>query len=87
MKADSMPKIKKFPATKQRRMDELLEKNSSGTITPREQERLETLVREAEQLMVANGRLLSDFAENHAPSPPPQAVPVTVWVSPGRAET
>jgi len=51
------PKLKKFPAAKQRRLDELLDKNSEGTITPSENTRLQRLVAEAEQLMAANARL------------------------------
>ena len=50
------PNIEKFPAAKQRRLDELLDKNSEGTISPREKARLEQLVAEAEQLMAANAR-------------------------------
>ncbi len=56
MKKLMPPKPKKFPAAKQRRLDELLEKNSEGTITPAEKTRLMTLVEEAEQLMVANAK-------------------------------
>ena len=56
------PKPKKFPAAKQRRLDELLEKNSEGTITPAEKTRLKKLVAEAEQLMVANAKRLAEFS-------------------------
>lgn len=87
MKSPALPAIKKFPAAKQRRLDELLTKNSSGSITPREQQRLQALVDEAEALMVANAKMLADFARRQAPSVPSQAVPVTVWVSPEPAET
>ena len=52
------PKVKEFSATKQRRLDESLEKNSEETITPAEKARLEQLVAEAEQLMVANAQVL-----------------------------
>jgi len=52
------PRIERFPAAKQRRMDELLDKNSQGTITPEEKARLEELVAEAERLMVANAKRL-----------------------------
>jgi hypothetical protein len=52
------PKVKKFPAAKQRALDHLLEKNSEGSITPNERIRLEQLVSEAESLMVANAKRL-----------------------------
>ena len=77
-----LPNIKKFPAAKQRRLDELLEKHSGGSITPREQQRLKRLVGEAEELMVANAKPLADFAKSQSPAAPLHAVPVTVWVSP-----
>ena len=82
MNSSAMPIIKRFPAAKQQRLDELLEKNPTGTLTPREKERLHALVDEAEALMVANAKLLSDFAKRQSSPPPSQAVPVTVWVSP-----
>jgi hypothetical protein len=62
MKKSAAPRIERFPAAKQRRLDELLEKNSEGTITPRERARLEQLVAEAEKLMVGNARRLAEFA-------------------------
>jgi hypothetical protein len=76
------PKIKEFSAAKQRRLDELLEKNSEGTIAPAEKARLEQLVAEAEQLMVANAQLLARFSQSEAAAQPAGAVPVTVWVTP-----
>lgn len=66
MKKDVPPKVKKFPVAKQQRLDELLEKNSEGTITPGEITRLAELVAEAEQLMVANARSLVDYSEREA---------------------
>ena len=72
------PRIEAFPSTKQRRLDDLLEKNSEGTIAPREKARLEQLVAEAEQLMVANAKRLAKFARREGS--PAGAVPVTVWV-------
>ena len=74
------PKAKKFPAAKQLRLDELLEKNSEGTITPAETTRLKSLVAEAEQLMVANAKQLADFSRQETAGTPVGAVPVTVWV-------
>ena len=75
------PRPRKFPAAKQRRLDELLEKNSQGTITAAEKTRLEQLVTEAEQLMVANAERLAEFLGKDG-DVPPSAVPVTVWVKP-----
>jgi len=80
------PKLKKFPAAKQRRLDELLDKNSEGIITSSEKLRLDDLLAEAEKLMVANARLLAGFAENEAPGAPADAVVVTVWVRAEHAE-
>lgn len=74
------PKIQMFPAAKQRRMDVLLDKNSEGTITPREKALLKKLVAEAEALTIANGKRLAAFAQQSAI--PANSVPVTVWVSP-----
>ena len=82
MKKILPPKVKEFSATKQRRLDQLLEKNSEGTITPVERTRLERLVLEAEQLMVANAQLLARFSQSESPAQPVSAVPVTVWVTP-----
>jgi hypothetical protein len=80
------PKVKKFPAAKQRILDQLLEKNSDGSITRNERARLEQLVAEAECLTVANAKRLAQFSLNEAVSPPPGAVAVTVWVKPEPAE-
>jgi hypothetical protein len=77
------PRIKKFPAAKQRGMDLLLDKNCEGTITPRERASVEKLVAEAEALAVANGKRLAEFAWQSAA--PPNSVPVTVWISPASA--
>jgi hypothetical protein len=74
------PKIQKFPAAKQRRMDALLEKNSEGTITARERASLEKLVEEAESLAITNGKRLARFSEQSAA--PANSIPVTVWISP-----
>ena len=76
------PKCQRFPSAKQRLLDQLLEKNSEGGITPDESATLEQLVGEAEQLMVVNARLLADFAQGQAGSPSASAVPVTIWVQP-----
>jgi hypothetical protein len=86
MKERVPPKLEKLSAAKQRRLDELLEKNREGVITARERARLEQLVAEAEQLMVANAKRLAKFAEHEAPCGRAGAVPVTVWVHPEYAE-
>lgn len=75
------PDIEKFPAAKQERMDELLDKNGEGKISPVERSELEQLVEDAEKLMVENARRLASFAEGEAPRPSQGGVPVTVWVS------
>jgi hypothetical protein len=80
------PKLDQLAATKQRRLDALLSKNAEGTISAREKARLETLVAEAEEIMVANARRLADFAKSESPQPPITAVPVTVWVNPQVAD-
>jgi hypothetical protein len=67
-------------------MDELLEKNSEGTITPAEKTRLEQFVAEAEQLMVENTQRLAEFLKEEGTEAPAEAVPVTVWVKPHLAE-
>jgi hypothetical protein len=84
--SSAMPRTKKFPAAKQRRLDQLLEKNAEGTISAKEKTALELLVAEAEALMVANSQQLAEFARNQSPQPPPSAVPVTVWVNPQLTE-
>ncbi len=86
MKKAVPPRLRKFPAAKQRRLDQLLEKNSEGTITTKERATLEQLVAEAEELMVANARRLADFSKGEAARPPAGTVPVTVWVQPQPAE-
>jgi hypothetical protein len=80
------PKIRKFAAPKQRRLDQLLEKNADDRISKKDKQKLEALVAEAEDLMVENAQRLADFARKQAPLAPPAAVPVTVWVNPALAE-
>lgn len=84
MKKSVPPKPRRFPATKQRRLDRLLEKNSEGTITPAEKAVLEQLVAEAEQRMVGNAKRLVRFSKGEA-ARLHAAVPVTVWVRAGQA--
>jgi hypothetical protein len=75
------PKVQRFPAGKQRRLDQLLEKNNEGTLTEKQKTTLE-----AEQLMVANARRLAEFSKREAVRPPEGAIPVTVWVQPQPGE-
>jgi 5-methylcytosine-specific restriction endonuclease McrA len=75
------PRPQKFPSAKQRRLNQLLEKNSEGIITPKETATLKQLVREAEELMVANARRLAAFSKGDAVHPS-RGVPVTVWIQP-----
>ena len=60
------PTFQKFPAARQRRLDQLLDKNSEGTISRDEKRTLEQLVAEAERLMVANAKQLAEFARGEA---------------------
>ena len=86
MNKSNPPKLKKFAASKQRRLDLLLEKNAEGKITAKEKAALEALVVEAEELMIANGQRLAEFARSQSPRPPVSSVPVTVWVNPQLAQ-
>jgi hypothetical protein len=63
MKSLVPPKLAKFPAAKQRRLDRLLDKNSEGTITRKEKAVLKRLVAEAEELMVANAKRLAELLQ------------------------
>jgi hypothetical protein len=82
MSQSALPKTKSFPPAKQRRLDQLLEKNSNGTINTKDKAKLEALVAEAEELMVANSQRLADFARRQAHQSQVTAAPVTVWVIP-----
>ena len=86
MNAPMPPKIKKFPAAKQRLLDRLLEKNSEGKIAPGEKAKLERLVAEAEDLAVANAKRLAAFSHRENGGTSDGAMPVTVWVKPGQTE-
>jgi hypothetical protein len=82
MKRSMPPKLERFPAAKQRRLDHLLEKNSEGTITNKEKERLKQLVEEAERLMVVNAQHMAAFSRGESGGASKDAIPVTVWVQP-----
>jgi len=83
MDKNSLPSIKKFPAAKQRRLDQLLDKYCEGKITETEKKKLKQLVTEAEQLAVFNAKELLKITGEQ--TPPVGAVPVTVWVTPQAA--
>ena len=72
MKKTPPPKLKKFAAAKQRQLDELLDKNSEGTITPAEKARLERLVSEAERLTVENTKRLAAFSQTETAAQAPR---------------
>lgn len=78
------PRVQKLSAVKQRRMDELLDRNREGTITDLKRRTLEKLVGEAEQLMVKNAQRLAQFSAKSQPER--LAVPVTIWLQPQPAE-
>lgn len=77
------PTVKYFPADKQRRMDLLLDRNSAGKTTPEERAELETLVAEAEKLMVENMQRLAAFSRAHGGTRTERCTPVTVWLRDG----
>ena len=82
MKPRIPPKLKKFSAAKQTRMDELLERNREGRIAPSEKAQLKDLVTQAEQLMVENAKRLANFHKRERANAPSEAIPVTVWLKP-----
>jgi hypothetical protein len=86
MSKSTPPKIRKLSPAKQLRLDHLLEQNADGTIAPKDRQKLEHLVAEAEKLMLDNSQRLADFARAESPQPPAAAVPVTIWVNPQLAE-
>lgn len=51
--------LQKLPLSKQRRLDTLLDHQSSGVLGAREKKELEDLVREAEELTLRNARTLA----------------------------
>jgi len=75
------PEVHRFPEERQARMDELLDRNSSGKISAAERVELEALVGEAERLMVENTKRLSQYCRRHTGRQQQRRTPVTVWVS------
>ena len=53
------PRLRRFAAGKQRRLDLLMTKNNDGKLTKGEQGELKMLVREAEKLTLENARTLA----------------------------
>jgi hypothetical protein len=53
------PRLRRFSERKQRRLDVLMTKNNDGKMTKAEQSELRALVREAEELTLANARTLA----------------------------
>src|SRR6266849_1438341 len=53
------PRLRRFPAGKQSRLDLLMTKNNDGRLTKAEQRELKSLVREAEELTLENARTLA----------------------------
>ena len=82
MKKPVPPRLRKFPAAKQKRLDHLLEKNSEGNITSHDAAALKQLVAVAEELMVANAKRLAAFFKTQTTGALPGSMPVTVWVQP-----
>jgi len=58
MSKPTPPQVKKLAPAKQRRLDLLLEKNAEGKISAKDKEKLQSLVTEAEELIVANAQRL-----------------------------
>ena len=52
-------KLQRLPATKQQRLDVLMTKNNDGKLSRTEQNELRELVREAEEITLANARVLA----------------------------
>ncbi len=53
------PRLRRFSAGKQKRLDLLMTKNNDGKLTKAEQSELNSLVREAEELTLENARTLA----------------------------
>lgn len=55
----SKARLRRLPAGKQRRLDELMSKNNDGQLSRDEQRELQVLVREAELISLENARTLA----------------------------
>jgi hypothetical protein len=61
-------KLQRLASAKQKRLDSLMAKNSEGELAPAERDELTALVREAEEIMVANARQLAGQRRKLAPA-------------------
>ena len=57
--APEKPRLQRLSAAKQKRLDALMTKNNDGKLTRAEHEELRGLVREAEEIALANARILA----------------------------
>lgn len=62
-------RLRSLDPSKQVRLDLLMTKNSAGQMTEAERNELQKLVREAEEITLANARLLAEQSHRLAPSP------------------
>jgi hypothetical protein len=56
-------KLRRLGAAKQKRLDALMARNNEGSVNRAERQELEALVREAEEIMLANARQLADHRQ------------------------
>jgi hypothetical protein len=59
-------KLRRLSAAKQKRLDALMARNNDGTLSKAEAQELRTLVREAEEILLANARQLAKQREQLA---------------------
>jgi len=59
-------RLQRLSAVKQRRFDTLMSKNTDGKLTKPEAEELRVLVQEAEEMTLANARVLAKQRQNLA---------------------
>jgi len=78
----SPPKVEMMPSEKQARLDQLLDENNEGTISPEGKRELQVLVAEAARLMAENSKRVAEFVQSKSPVASQSAMPVTVWVKP-----
>ena len=58
------PKLRRLAAAKQKRLDTLMARNNEGQLTRAERQELRDLVREAEDITLANARVLAGQRES-----------------------
>ena|SRR5579871_2857641 len=66
---DEKETLRTLAAEKQTRLDILMTQNNAGALTDREREELRVLVREAEEITLANARLLARQQQRLEPVP------------------